>query len=273
MRCLSSAIFILAALTWSAGLAQETRQSPHGKMSWNCLDCHNTESWDNFKPPLKFKHEETGFALVGQHTKAACGVCHRDLRFSYVGTACADCHIDVHRGQFGATCQNCHSPQNWQNRKDNFELHASRGFPLVGVHAISDCGACHIGQERNEFADVSPECQICHRSNFESSTNPNHSLAGFSSDCRQCHQPVAASWSVTSFKHIGAFALRGKHASTDCAVCHVTQYRGTSAECYGCHAQDFAATSDPAHATFGFPTCSPGKRRSSIIFKLVRDLP
>jgi len=254
MRYLSRAIFLLATVTWSTALAQETRQSPHGKMSWDCLDCHNTESWENLKPPLKFKHEETGFALVGQHAKAACGVCHRDQRFSYVGTACADCHIDVHRGQLGTTCQNCHAPQNWQNRRDNFELHASRGFPLVGVHAITDCGACHVGQETNEFAGVSQECQICHRSNFESSTNPNHTQAGFSSNCRQCHQPVAASWRVTSFKHSGAFSLRGRHAGTDCAECHITQYRGTSAECNGCHAQDFNATTNPAHTTFGFPT-------------------
>jgi hypothetical protein len=207
---------------------------------------------------LKFQHEQTGFPLVGMHGKAACGVCHRDLRFSFVGSACADCHNDVHRGQFGDACQNCHSPQNWANRRDNFELHASRGFPLVGVHAITDCGACHVGQERSEYAGTSQECRVCHQADFAESTNPDHELAGFSGDCQQCHQPVAASWRLTSFQHSGTFPMRGRHATAECISCHATQFRGLTHICYDCHTQDFAATTDPNHTSFGFPTTCEG---------------
>ncbi|MCB0288535.1 MAG: hypothetical protein KDE57_17915, partial [Calditrichaeota bacterium] len=42
---------------------QSNVQNPHGKIKWECVDCHTTESWTEMKDPMVFRHEATGFAL------------------------------------------------------------------------------------------------------------------------------------------------------------------------------------------------------------------
>jgi hypothetical protein len=234
-------------------LAQTT--NPHGNINWECFDCHNTSSWNEIKQPNTFNHDKTGFTLLGKHANVACRGCHRDLKFAFIGTSCSDCHTDIHRGQFGNACQSCHTSQNWQNRQDAFELHASRGFPLVGIHAIADCEACHIGQQRNEFSGTSTECQGCHQSNFLTASNPNHTEAGFqSAECRQCHLPVSSSWNKANYQHPAAFLLHGAHSRIDCNSCHSAGYNNISVECSNCHIDVYNSSINPAHATFGFPT-------------------
>jgi len=274
---------MLAAISVAAARAEAVKgpapdgqvtQSPHGELSWECFDCHNTDSWNIIKKPIAFRHEATGFALIGAHDAVACGSCHKDLKFTHVGSACADCHTDIHRGQFGIACQNCHSPLSWKNQEDIFNLHASRGFPLVGIHSITDCAACHVNQQQNEFAGTPIDCQGCHSSNFREADNPDHVLAGFASDCRQCHQPVAVTWGVTSFVHTGAFPIHGAHARVDCKSCHIAAYASTSPECFSCHEQDYNATVDPPHATFGFLTdcavCHTDERWTGTTFDHVQ---
>ncbi|HBC45759.1 MAG TPA: hypothetical protein DCZ43_01795, partial [candidate division Zixibacteria bacterium] len=247
-------ISIIALLTLAPAALGQAKKNPHGDISWECFDCHNTESWNVIKPEIAFKHEKTGFPLIGQHAKVACLSCHKNLAFSHIASACVDCHTDIHRGQFGNDCQSCHSPQNWESKHDVFELHSSKGFPLVGLHSIADCNACHINQQKNEFAMTPVQCRGCHESNFKTATDPNHTLAGFSADCQSCHQPVAANWNNSTYQHPAAFALHGAHAKIDCASCHATQFAGLSNQCVSCHENDFNATTNPAHLTFGFPT-------------------
>lgn len=235
-------------------LGQEAKDDPHGDISLPCQDCHTTASWNEVRQPMAFRHEETGFPLLGAHKSAECSGCHKNLKFTHIGSACADCHADIHRGQFGFTCQNCHTPENWQNRQDLFNLHAGQGFPLVGAHAIADCRACHIGEQRNEFAGTPVDCQGCHRESFAAASNPNHLLAGFGMDCQSCHIATATSWNKTTYQHSSAFALHGTHTSVQCQTCHAAAYAGTSRECQGCHRADYEAAANPAHVTFGFPT-------------------
>jgi hypothetical protein len=248
----SLAVSMLILMTIPA--AAETTQSPHGRLKWECYDCHNTISWRSIKQPLNFKHEKTGFPLLGEHANVTCLACHKNLKFAMIGAACADCHTDIHRAQFGSDCDRCHSPKNWGNNQDITSLHASRGFPLVGVHEIADCSACHVGQQQSEYSGTPMDCQGCHADNFASTTDPNHIQAGFNADCQGCHQPVASSWKITTYQHTPAFFLHGKHASIDCNSCHAQGYSNTSSDCYNCHQADFNATTNPAHVTFGFPT-------------------
>ncbi len=93
---------------------QASNTNPHGKLKWDCQDCHTPESWSALRKPIQFDHDKTGFYLAGAHRAAQCIGCHKNLLFNHVGTACNDCHADNHGGQLGPTCDNCHTPQDWQ---------------------------------------------------------------------------------------------------------------------------------------------------------------
>jgi len=228
--------------------------NPHGTIKWPCDACHTTASWKDIKEALDFDHNETGFPLLGIHEKIKCRQCHANLTFAHIGIECADCHTDIHRGQFGLNCQNCHTFQDWQNREGMLEEHINRGFPLLGVHAIADCDACHIVQGRDEFAGTPTECEGCHIGNFNTADNPNHGLANFDPDCRECHLPVASSWRETIFEHPQSFLLLGAHSRVDCNECHSQTFAGTPTTCLPCHEIDYNNADDPPHQDLGFPT-------------------
>ncbi len=200
--------------------SQEPTANPHGKLKWECSACHSTDSWKITKAPTGFKHADTGFALRGAHDVTDCSDCHKDLTFSHIGTACIDCHTDIHRGQFGNYCEKCHLPDSWQNRQEQLGLHSSRGFPLIGIHSIADCGACHVGQQRNEYSGTPIECIGCHQGNYASTTNPNHVLAKFNTDCRECHNESASSWKNATYAHPSIFEIHGAHVGLECVRCH-----------------------------------------------------
>jgi hypothetical protein len=205
--------------------------------------------------PAGFDHAETGFPLDGRHRQARCRDCHGDLVFSRVASACADCHVDPHRGQLGARCESCHVPHGWDSRDDLRARHADRGFPLVGVHAVVDCEACHRGQQRDEYALTSSRCYDCHAADFAAAREPEHLQAGFSTDCEDCHRPTPG-WRSVDFAHPDRFALEGAHASLACQECHAGGYSGAPAQCIGCHQDDYDGVGDPPHAAFSFPvTC------------------
>ena len=246
-------IIIILVLFAGHLFAQENSRNPHGKIRWDCLNCHTTESWDKMRRPMEFSHDETGFPLIGVHQNTKCVSCHQDLSFKKVGSECADCHTDVHRAQFGSDCQSCHTPENWKSQQEIFELHASRGFPLVGVHAIADCQACHIGEQQTEFAGTSAECSNCHANDFMQSSNPAHPLANFSMDCMTCHQVTSRTWDAPNYTHPAKFELRGAHRQADCVSCHSTTFTGTSQECVSCHQTEYQNSSNPPHQSFGFP--------------------
>ena len=233
---------------------QTPGKNPHGDIKIECGLCHTFEAWDKLKNQSEFKHESTGFALIGAHDQLRCVNCHNNLTFTNTAIECADCHTDVHRNQFGIECQNCHTPHSWQNLEDVLRLHSSRGFPLVGVHAIVDCDACHLRQGREEFVGTPLDCRECHMENFASSVNPDHELAGFETNCEECHASITAGWSQTVFDHGPDFPIRGAHLSAECSDCHTVQYAGTTNLCGECHQADFASAEEPNHVDMGFPT-------------------
>ncbi|RMI00123.1 MAG: hypothetical protein D6681_11435 [Calditrichaeota bacterium] len=239
---------------WSLSLWGQSRpDNPHGPIRWDCMSCHTTSSWWEMNPRMEFRHQETGYPLLGEHQFTDCISCHRDLVFSRVGTTCADCHTDVHRGELGLDCQGCHTADNWQNRQDVFQLHASRNFPLTGVHALTNCEACHTNDQRREFTRLATDCNGCHLADFQRTANPRHPEARFSTACESCHQRTALTWGNTRYVHPAVFELRGAHVQVDCNSCHAGGYFNTPSDCYSCHAGDYRQTVDPAHEAGGFP--------------------
>ncbi len=233
-------------------LSQSSTTNPHGNLKWDCQDCHTSESWSSLRKYIAFDHDETGFHLTGAHETANCIGCHKSLEFSHVGVACVDCHTDQHEGQLGLACQNCHTPRNWENRKDILELHAQKGFALTGVHAVADCESCHRGSSSQDYAGTPMNCIDCHTTEFTATTNPSHTLAGFQTDCQQCHHTASGTWQNATYAHTALFPLTGGHRITDCNSCHATTYAGIATDCYACHSSEFAATSDPDHEQGGF---------------------
>lgn len=247
-----SVIAAVVATFATAGLIlSQSSQNPHGKLKWDCQDCHTSESWTDLRSPMNFDHDQTGFHLAGAHALAQCIGCHKTSQFSHVGTACIDCHADQHQGQLGQTCDNCHTVRDWQSRKNLLELHAQKGFALTGVHAVADCESCHRNHSKQEYAGTPMDCIGCHSEAFAATTNPSHAGAGFSNECERCHHAASGTWSNASYIH-KTFQLTGAHRTIECGSCHVSGYDGTSADCYSCHKTDFTGTTEPNHVQSGF---------------------
>jgi hypothetical protein len=97
------------------------------------------------------------------------------------------------------------------------------------------------------------QCVGCHLDDYQKTTNPNHTTAGFPQDCSACHS--TAQWPGAKFDHSQTnFPLTGAHASQQCAACHVGgNYSGLSTACISCHQSDYNGTTNPNHASAGFP--------------------
>jgi len=114
----------------------------------NCLECHNTTSWDT----IKFDHDRTEFKLAGKHKSQTCGNCHyqqlpqtdKILIFKSLKKNCEVCHNDIHAGQFKegefSDCLRCHTFENWKAEKFD---HEKTKFSLKGGHEKLKCTQCH----------------------------------------------------------------------------------------------------------------------------------
>lgn len=249
MRKLSSLILLQVV---SAGLFSQT--SPHGAgFEVNCMECHNTSGWKTDMKTLSFNHSVTKFPLTGQHLSVNCRMCHTSLEFSRAETECISCHTDMHNQTVGPDCARCHTPASWIVN-DITGIHQRSRFPLVGKHVTADCYDCHINASASllNFGPLGVQCIDCHRTDYESTTNPNHVTGNFSTDCAGCHPMTAFSWTGASINH-DMFPLTGGHAISICNECHKTpDYSSTSPECASCHQADYDATVNPNHNTIGF---------------------
>jgi hypothetical protein len=149
----------------------------------DCARCHEETSFRSF--PRGFDHGLwTGFALVGEHEKAACSACHEPARAAdnggrtwaaAAGAACADCHIDPHAGQFavqGSTdCAHCHAAGRKQFLAFNHDRDSK--FKLGEQHRALACEACHKpyataeGLDIVRFRPLGTQCVDCHGMNEE----------------------------------------------------------------------------------------------------------
>lgn len=221
----------------------------------NCDACH--KATDANWLGAKFNHNDF-FPLVGRHASQTCETCHKNGVFQGTPRDCYGCHKQNydsttkpnHKASgFSTNCETCHRPTdlNWQTKFNHNDV-----FPLAGVHATTSCESCH---KNNVFAGTPRNCYGCHKTNYDSTQQPNHRNAGFPTTCEVCHKFTDPSWHQGKFNHSTVFPLVGRHATVDCAACHKDgKFTGTPKACYGCHKANYDATQQPNHRTAGFPT-------------------
>jgi len=239
-------VLFLAALPTGG---QILRQSPHADIKIACDVCHNPEGWKVKPGDVKFDHTTTDFPLEGRHKSVSCRDCHTTLSFKEDAKECASCHQEPHFGQFGVQCAVCHSPDGWENRSQMAARHALTRFPLAGAHREVDCLSCHTG---GRYVGTPTECVGCHLPDFNATSSPAHTQAGFSGNCTACHSLDKPTWIGAAFTHTASFQLTGGHASQSCSECHQAGYANTSTACFSCHATAYGSTTNPNHAASEF---------------------
>jgi hypothetical protein len=215
-----------------------------------CLVCHPTGDAD-----MPFDHNNTGFPLTGSHFNLDCILCHAD---GYAGTptACSACHmldftasVNPNHAQLNipTDCATCHTTApEWIPA--TFDIHDDY-YALLGAHIaiVNDCAACHNG----DYNNTPNTCIGCHQQDFDTTDEPDHLAADFSTNCVECHTESA--WSPSSFEH-DFYPLLGAHTPLDCIACHADGYTSTPNTCLGCHQEDYDNTMNPNHSTAHFGT-------------------
>jgi predicted CXXCH cytochrome family protein len=254
-----------------------------GQLSAQCGQCHANDAW---KPPARFSHDRSKFRLSGKHLNAKCEGCHPPatqpgvpVRFAGLQfAACSSCHTDPHRGKFQKPCESCHSTLGWQTAGQNFN-HASTRFLLRGRHAQIQCGQCH---GKSSAGGTSPKSDRFHITKFQACSDCHVDPHGgqfakrkAGGTCESCHNEQGWREGMTkTFNHATTqFPLRGKHATIDCARCHLVAKPGGAPtprpditkfqHCADCHTDphdgQFAARTDKGacescHTEGGFAT-------------------
>jgi hypothetical protein len=176
-----------------------------------------------------------------------------------LGVNCIDCHSAQYQSTknpdhisagFSQDCSTCHlvNAFQWDGAGFNHSF-----FKLEQGHSGLLCIQCH---KTANYTDAKPDCYSCHQADYIATTNPQHSLSNFPTDCSRCHS-LAPKWTPATFDH-SFFPLTLGHASVNCIDCHVGgNYTTTPTDCYACHQTKYNNTTNPNHKTIGFPTtCS-----------------
>ncbi len=229
-----------------------------GKQGKACQNCHSQDSW-NLLASIR-DHAGTRFPLIGAHAGTACRQCHIGIEVGNMApldVACESCHggleafvTDPDHGALAWTqdCDGCHQPTTWGGQ--GF-IHS--GFPLTGAHAQADCNQCHAG---GSYGGTPRNCVDCHQAEYNATTHPDHTAAGFTTDCRSCHN--ATSWAPTAYTH-NSFAITGAHTVLGCNQCHTGGvFAGLPSDCVDCHQGAYNGTTEPPHAAAGYPTGCEG---------------
>jgi hypothetical protein len=141
---------------------------------------------------------------------------------------CADCHAEdePHNGNLGQQCDDCHTQQTWSSIV--FDHGAKTDFHLTGVHADTNCSACHANET---YESTLNQCSDCHEND-----DVHNGTRG--ADCASCHN--ADGWRDATFDHKleTDFALVGSHTDLSCDSCHLSAMSlpEPPATCVGCHA-------------------------------------
>jgi hypothetical protein len=217
-----------------------------------CQECHSTSAWQ----PATFNHNAVGFPLTGAHATLRCDQCHTNGNFNLTSAACVSCHLKDYQGTTNPNhaaaglpqqCDTCHTTTAWTPA--TFD-HSKTAFPLTGAHVKVACGQCHIN---GNYHLTTSACVSCHLKDFNGTTNPSHTAAGFPQQCELCHK--TSTWTNATFNHASTgWALTGAHTSLQCSQCHAnSNYSLTSTACVTCHLADYQNTTNPNHASVGFP--------------------
>ncbi len=237
---------------------QQTTNPNHvaGNYSHDCSTCHSTTDWGN----ASFNHSTTSFPLTGAHVAVQCLTCHVSGNYQLTYTDCYQCHSTDYQqttnpnhvsGNYSHNCLTCHSTVDWSGA--SFD-HSTTKFPLVGAHTTVLCATCHVsGNYQLSYTD----CYMCHQSDYQIPTNPNHVTLLFDHNCLLCHTQTA--WTPSTFNHdvqyfkIYSGAHQGKW--TLCSDCHTVAGNYASFTCITCHTQ---STTDGQHLQVsGYSYSSP----------------
>ncbi len=198
------------------------------RLGQQCGECHVADDW---KTVEKFDHARTGFKLLGAHDQVECKGCHVDSPVvKRLGQDCLGCHQndDPHRGAMGNDCAECHVESDWKTARFD---HVKTGYPLLGKHRDTECGACH--KVKGEYTGAPKSCIGCHREDDKHrGTLPER--------CDACHD--SARWKpAPKFNHARTeFPLLGGHVKAACTGCHAdaAHFADTAKACVDCHRKD-----------------------------------
>lgn len=210
---------------------QQTTSPNHAAsgFSTDCKSCHGTTAWQG----ASFTHPAS-FPLTAGHTAQSCNACHTGGTYTGLSTTCASCHLVKYQqttnpnhtaAGFSTDCKSCHNTTAWLGAP--FTHVAS--FPLTAGHSGQSCTACHTG---GTYLGLSAACSSCHLPDFQQTTNPNHTAAGFPTDCRACHNTTT--WAGAVFNH--TFPINnGPHRTLSCTDCHLNAQNYSQFSCTHCH--------------------------------------
>jgi hypothetical protein len=206
-----------------------------GNIPTSCEVCHTSLNWET----EEIDHSITQFPLEGAHVEVECETCHAesyDLEFT-----CDACHQGDYdatvegRGpdhgyyEFSISCEECHTQSVWVPSFFDHDPSLTT-YELTGKHLEllpEDCESCHVDAI---WADTPIECQNCHQSDYQESSEPDHQAVGFPENlCESCHTPEG--WDPSIFDH--------ELDVNPCATCHLVNYNGAS---------------EPLHEEAGFDT-------------------
>lgn len=215
------------------------------KFGNDCRKCHNEFSFNEVKSLSSFNHNQTAFPLLGMHRVVDCKKCHTSGYTQPVKhDRCSGCHADFHENQFrkngkSPDCAECHSVNGFSPSSFGIERHNQMEFKLEGAHLATPCFACHLKNEKWNFAGLRTRCVDCHE-NIHQNTLPEKYLP--EEDCKTCHS--VTKWSEILFDHNATnFQLLGKHAGVNCRSCHFRETNGITKQqfsnlagnCENCH--------------------------------------
>lgn len=227
-----------------------------------CEQCHTAVTW---QATGMGAHPTTPIALTGVHSGnlITCAECHTTQPYAAVNRTCDGCHHTAYvsardpdhvAANFSLNCTTCHGlVANWAGATFN---HPTSPLALTGVHNVNlvQCSQCHTSMP---YSAVQQTCDGCHHAEYLATTEPNHTAAGYSTDCASCHQPVA-NWAGATANHpTTPIALTGVHSSNlvSCTQCHTSPpYSAVPRTCDGCHMPDYTAPTDPNHVLANFST-------------------
>jgi len=207
-----------------------------GELGADCDRCHTTHTFIDMARQRDL-HREASFTLTGAHAGADCESCHipqslGDLQYLGTPAECYDCHRleyesatdpDHVQDGFLEECEACHSTASWAGGFFNHERQ------LAGTVIV---------------------CSDCHQDDYDRTTRPDHSAAGFPIECERCHN--TRSWYGSYFEHDQEFfpIFSGRHSGewNDCDECHTNSSDFTDFSCLGCHPHSDRNKTDDDHS-------------------------
>jgi hypothetical protein len=224
-----------------------------------CGDCHTTApGWK----PATFAIHNDYYPLTGAHTSVECGTCHNG-NYSSTPNTCAGCHSNNYNQTTNPDhqalnlpndCSSCHTTSpGW--KPATFTIHNTY-YVIEGAHTSLSCNDCH---SNGSYTNTPNTCYGCHATNYNQTTNPNHSTAQFSNDCSSCHSQNA--WAPSTFDHDNQYfpVYSGKHLGTWtlCSECHTNPSDYQVFSCIDCHEHNKPETDDQHNEVGGYLYSSP----------------